>query len=65
MRILITIKGGSSSIEGEIRSAFLDKTSLDDIVDYLSRNPFIILEKTAHGDVIVSTSAIGYITRKQ
>ena len=60
MRVLITFIGGASSIEGEFR-----ENKLDDIVDYLSKNPFIILEKTPYGDVVVNKSSISYIRRKQ
>ena len=61
MRILITIKGGASSIEGDVPVA-----SLGELVEVLKAVDFLPLEKSScGGTVMVNKTAIAYITRKQ
>jgi hypothetical protein len=62
MRILITIKGGASSIEGE--APFETMENIAEALNIEKKN-FILLDKTSYGTVIVNKSSIGYITRKQ
>ena len=62
MRVLITLAGGSSSIEGDLPGGPMIETMellKDRTVD------FVLLEKTPYGDVVVNKSAISYIRRKQ
>lgn len=64
MRILITLKGGASSIEGEAPFETLEK-----VLEVLNNDKecmFIDIDKTAYGGkVLVNKTAIAYITRKQ
>jgi len=62
MRVLITLAGGSSSIEGDVKISDMQK-----IADLLSlpNQDFIVLDNTPYGEVIVNKSAISYIRRKQ
>lgn len=62
MRVLITLAGGSSSIEGDVKLGDMQK-----IAEILSLpdEKFIVLDNTPYGDVVVNKSAISYIRRKQ
>lgn len=62
MKILITLKGGSSSIEGEAPFETMEKIS--EILNHRDES-FIVLDKTPHGSVVVNKSAIGYIRKAQ
>jgi len=62
MKITIVMKGGASSIDGEIGAV-----ALDELAKLLQneKEKFIILDKTPMGKVVVNKSNIGYIARKQ
>lgn len=61
MRILVNLKGGSSSIDGDVKF-----TTFEEIIEFLKDNEFIIVKKIPNGEPqVVSRSAIGYISRKQ
>ena len=64
MRVLITLAGGASSIEGDTPDPV---TTMDKIGELLNNTKvdFIILDNTSYGDVVVNKSAISYIRRKQ
>jgi len=59
MKILITMKGGSSGIEGEYSG------TMKEILELLETgDKFIFIDKTPYGEAIVNKSNIGYITKK-
>jgi len=61
MRVLITLAGGSSSIEGDV----LLVDDMKSLLGMLESAGFIIVKNTSFGEVVVNTSAISYIRRKQ
>ncbi len=61
MKIHVVLKGGASSIEGEVPVA-----SLGELVEVLKIIDFLPLEKSYNeGTVMVSKTAIGYIRKAQ
>lgn len=65
MRVIITMKGGSASLQGD-----LPCKDEDELVEYLNRtkaNEVFILDKVDNtgGQAIISKSNIGFITRKR
>ena len=62
MRILVIIKGGSSSVDGDV-----PQKNEEEFVKYLdeSKSDYIILNDSLAGKTIVPKSAVGYMKRKR
>jgi len=59
MNVRIILKGGASSIDGEL--PVKDETEL---IKFLEKNEFFLLKRTLY-PAVIAKSSIGYIERKQ